>query len=106
MNRVLIVAEHADGKLNASVAKCVACASAIPDAEIAVAVLAKDGTAPAAAAAGTCGRAAGAEASAASRVAPEGSAAGVARSADSAAARAAAVAAAVAGRVRSAGCAP
>ena len=45
MNRVLIVAEHVDGKLNAAVAKCVACAAAIPDAEIAVAVLAKDGAA-------------------------------------------------------------
>ena len=51
MNRVLIVAEHADGKLNAAVAKCVACAASIPDAEISVAVLAKDGAAVAAAAA-------------------------------------------------------
>jgi electron transfer flavoprotein alpha subunit len=51
MNRVLIVAEHADGRLNAAVAKCVTCARAIPDAEITVAVLAKDGAAVAAAAA-------------------------------------------------------
>jgi electron transfer flavoprotein alpha subunit len=45
MNRVLIVAEHSDGKLNASVAKCVSCAASIPDAEIAIAVLAADGSA-------------------------------------------------------------
>ena len=50
MNRVLIVAEHADGKLNAAVAKCVSCAASIPDAEVSVAVLAKDGAAVAAAA--------------------------------------------------------
>jgi electron transfer flavoprotein alpha subunit len=51
MNRVLIVAEHLDGKLNLAVAKCVSCAASIPDSEIVVAVLAKDGTAVAAAAA-------------------------------------------------------
>ncbi len=51
MNRVLIVAEHADGKLNAAVAKCVACARAIPDADVSIAVLAADGSAVAAAAA-------------------------------------------------------
>jgi electron transfer flavoprotein alpha subunit len=51
MNRVLIVAEHAEGKLNPAVAKCVSCAASIPDAEIAVVVLAKDGTSVAAAAA-------------------------------------------------------
>jgi electron transfer flavoprotein alpha subunit len=51
MNRVLIVAEHAEGRLNAAVAKCVACARSIPDAEIAVAVLAEDGAAVAAEAA-------------------------------------------------------
>ncbi|MEX0735483.1 MAG: electron transfer flavoprotein subunit alpha/FixB family protein [Steroidobacteraceae bacterium] len=51
MNRVLIVAEHTDGKLNAAVAKCVTCAAAIPEAEISVAVLAKDGKAVADAAA-------------------------------------------------------
>lgn len=51
MNRILVVAEHSDGRLNASTAKCVACAAVIPDAEISVAVLAKDGAAVAAAAA-------------------------------------------------------
>ncbi len=51
MNRVLVVAEHANGKLNASVAKCVSCAAAIPDADITVAVLAADGAAVAGAAA-------------------------------------------------------
>jgi electron transfer flavoprotein alpha subunit len=51
MNRVLIVAEHADGRLNAAIAKCVTCARAIPDAEIVVAVLANEGSAVAAAAA-------------------------------------------------------
>jgi electron transfer flavoprotein alpha subunit len=51
MNRVLIVAEHENGKLNAAVAKCVTCARAIPDAEITVAVMAVDGSAVAAAAA-------------------------------------------------------
>jgi len=55
MNRILIVAEHLDGKLNAAVAKCVSCASAIPDAEIEIAVLAVDGAAVAAAAAGIAG---------------------------------------------------
>src|SRR5688572_18175121 len=55
MNRVLIVAEHADGKLNAAVAKCVACASTIPEADVSVAVLAADGTAVAAEAAGIQG---------------------------------------------------
>ena len=51
MNRVLVVAEHVGGKLNAAVAKCVSCARQIPDAEIAVAVFAADGDAVAAAAA-------------------------------------------------------
>ena len=55
MNRILIVAEHVDGKLNAAVAKCVSCASAIPDAEVDIAVLAADGAAVAAAAAGIAG---------------------------------------------------
>ncbi len=55
MNRILIVAEHLDGKLNAAVAKCVSCASAIPEAEIDVAVLAADGAAVAAAAASIAG---------------------------------------------------
>jgi electron transfer flavoprotein alpha subunit len=55
MHRVLIVAEHSDGKLNASVAKCVSCAASIPDAEIAIAVLAADGSAVAAEAAKIAG---------------------------------------------------
>ncbi len=55
MNRVLIVAEHSGGRLNAAVAKCVACARAIPDAEVAIAVLAKDGAAVAAEAAALAG---------------------------------------------------
>ena len=55
MNRILIVAEHAGGRLNASVAKCVNCAATLPDAEIAVAVLATDGADVAAAAAAIAG---------------------------------------------------
>ncbi|HXV40619.1 MAG TPA: electron transfer flavoprotein subunit alpha/FixB family protein [Steroidobacteraceae bacterium] len=55
MNRILIVAEHAGGRLNASVAKCVSCAATIPDAEIAVVVLATDGADVAAAAAAIAG---------------------------------------------------
>ncbi len=51
MNRVLIVAEHAEGRLNASVAKCVSCAASIPDSEITIAVLAANGAAIAQAAA-------------------------------------------------------
>ena len=39
MNKVLIVAEHAGGKLNPAIAKCVTCARGIPDAEVTVAVL-------------------------------------------------------------------
>jgi electron transfer flavoprotein alpha subunit len=39
MSKVLIVAEHADGKANPSTAKCVACAAGIPEAEIHVVVL-------------------------------------------------------------------
>jgi electron transfer flavoprotein alpha subunit len=42
MAKILIVAEHAGGKLNASTAKCVACAALIEGAEIDVAVLATD----------------------------------------------------------------
>lgn len=42
MAKILIVAEHADGKLNPATAKCVACASKIEGAEIDVAVLAAD----------------------------------------------------------------
>jgi electron transfer flavoprotein alpha subunit len=55
MNRVLIVAEHAGGKLNASVAKCVSCAASVPDAEISIAVLAANGAGVAAAAAAIAG---------------------------------------------------
>jgi electron transfer flavoprotein alpha subunit len=50
VSRVLIVGEHAQGKLNASTAKCVTCARAITGAEIVIALLGAD-TAPAAAAA-------------------------------------------------------
>ncbi len=55
MNRILIVAEHAGGKLNAAVAKCVSCAASMPDAEITIAVLAAGGAAVAQAAAGISG---------------------------------------------------
>jgi electron transfer flavoprotein alpha subunit len=55
MNRILIVAEHAGGKLNAAVAKCVGCAASMPDAEITIAVLAADGAAVAQVAAGISG---------------------------------------------------
>jgi electron transfer flavoprotein alpha subunit len=55
MNRILIVAEHAGGKLNATVAKCVTCAATVPDAEITIVVLAADGAAVAEAAAAIAG---------------------------------------------------
>ncbi|MEZ5499684.1 MAG: electron transfer flavoprotein subunit alpha/FixB family protein [Steroidobacteraceae bacterium] len=42
MSKVLIVAEHANGKLNPSTAKCVSCAQQIPGAEITVAIFASD----------------------------------------------------------------
>ncbi|HEY7642182.1 MAG TPA: electron transfer flavoprotein subunit alpha/FixB family protein [Steroidobacteraceae bacterium] len=42
MAKILVVAEHANGKLNPATAKCVACASGIQGAEIDVAVLAAD----------------------------------------------------------------
>lgn len=51
MNKILIVAEHAGGRLNPSTSKCVTCARGIPDAEITVLVLADDGAAVAAEAA-------------------------------------------------------
>ncbi|MBM5811567.1 MAG: electron transfer flavoprotein subunit alpha/FixB family protein [Gammaproteobacteria bacterium] len=51
MNQVLVVAEHSAGRLNPATAKCVSCAAAIPDATIAVLVLAADGAAVAAQAA-------------------------------------------------------
>ena len=43
MAKVLIVAEHLDGKLNASTAKCVSCAQTLPDADIDVVVFSADG---------------------------------------------------------------
>ncbi|AMN46973.1 electron transfer flavoprotein subunit beta [Steroidobacter denitrificans] len=42
MAKILIVAEHAGGKLNPATAKCVACASAIDGAQIDIAVFASD----------------------------------------------------------------
>ncbi len=42
MTKILIVAEHAGGKLNAATAKCVTCATAIAGAEIDIAVFAAD----------------------------------------------------------------
>ena len=55
MNRILIVADHAGGKLNAAVAKCVSCAASMPDTEITIAVLAANGAAVAQVAAGISG---------------------------------------------------
>ena len=55
MNRVLIVAEHANGELNPSTAKCVSCAASLPEAEIVVAVLAANGASVAATAAAIAG---------------------------------------------------
>jgi electron transfer flavoprotein alpha subunit len=55
MNKVLVVAEHAGGKLNASTAKCVSCAQGLPGAEVTVVVLASGGAAVAAAAAALSG---------------------------------------------------
>ena len=55
MNRILIVAEHAGGRLNAAIAKCVSCAATMPDGEITIAVLATDGAAVAQAAAAISG---------------------------------------------------
>ena len=55
MNRVLVVAEHAGGKLNAAVAKCVSCAVSMQDAEITIAVFAASGAAVAQSAAGIAG---------------------------------------------------
>src|SRR5476651_1547325 len=40
MNKVLVIAEHSQGKLNASTAKCVSCAHTIGEVEIDIAVLA------------------------------------------------------------------
>jgi electron transfer flavoprotein alpha subunit len=55
MNKVLIVAEHAEGRLSPATAKCVSCAASIPDAELAIAVFAADGAAVAAEAAALAG---------------------------------------------------
>jgi len=51
MTKILIVAEHLDGKLNASTAKCVSCAKQMAPSAIEVVVLAADPAGPAAAAA-------------------------------------------------------
>jgi electron transfer flavoprotein alpha subunit len=51
MSKILLIAEHADGALNPSTAKCVSCAAELPDAEIHVAVFAGDGAGVAAEAA-------------------------------------------------------
>lgn len=45
MSKVLLIAEHSDGTLNPSTAKCVACAATLPDAEIHAVVLADNGDA-------------------------------------------------------------
>ena len=42
MNRALVVAEHSQGKLNASTSKCVSCVQGIGEVEIDIAVLAVD----------------------------------------------------------------
>ncbi|MCH7853474.1 MAG: electron transfer flavoprotein subunit alpha/FixB family protein [Proteobacteria bacterium] len=44
MSKVLIIAEHDGATLNESTAKCVACANDLPDTEIDLLVLAKDGS--------------------------------------------------------------
>jgi electron transfer flavoprotein alpha subunit len=51
MTRVMIIAEHDGSSLNASTARCVTCASQLPDAHITVAVCAADGASLAAQAA-------------------------------------------------------
>ena len=55
MAKVMIVAEHDGSHLNASTAKCVTCARALPDPEITVLVLAVDGSALSAQAAALSG---------------------------------------------------
>jgi electron transfer flavoprotein alpha subunit len=55
MNRALVIAEHFQGKLNPSTAKCVSCVQAIGDIEIDIAVLAADAGAVAAEAAALSG---------------------------------------------------
>ncbi len=44
MSKVLVIAEHDASTLNESTSKCVACAIELPDAEIEILVLAKDGS--------------------------------------------------------------
>ena len=55
MSKILIIAEHDNGKLNPSTAKCVACAAGISDASLDVLVLAEDGASIAAEAAALAG---------------------------------------------------
>ena len=55
MNRALVIAEHFQGKLNPSTAKCVSCVQAIAQVEIDIALLAADGAAVAAEAAALAG---------------------------------------------------
>jgi electron transfer flavoprotein alpha subunit len=55
MNKILIIGEHEAGKLNASIAKCVKCAQAIPDGEITILVLAAESASVAAQAAAIAG---------------------------------------------------
>jgi len=43
MSKILVIAEHADGKINSSTAQCIACATDLPDAEIHVAIFAENG---------------------------------------------------------------
>ncbi len=50
MSRVLIVAEHAAGKLSSATARCVRCAGQLPQADITIAVFSADGAAAAEAA--------------------------------------------------------
>jgi electron transfer flavoprotein alpha subunit len=55
VNRALVIAEHFQGKLNASTAKCVSCAQALSDAAIDIVVLAADAAPVAAEAAALSG---------------------------------------------------
>jgi electron transfer flavoprotein alpha subunit len=55
MNRALVIAEHFNGKLNPSTAKCVSCAQGISDAAIDIVVLAADAAPVAAEAAALAG---------------------------------------------------
>ncbi|HYM34052.1 MAG TPA: electron transfer flavoprotein subunit alpha/FixB family protein, partial [Steroidobacteraceae bacterium] len=45
MSKILIVGEHANGKLNPAIAKCVSCAANISGAEIHIAIFAADANA-------------------------------------------------------------